>query len=74
MIKYLLVTLLFLLFGCTGTPKMSDELKNFNDFLGKEKAGTLSLAVESFQNFLSVNLFAIGIWLLAFSSLKIEIT
>ncbi|HET6245343.1 MAG TPA: hypothetical protein VFF35_12590 [Bacteroidia bacterium] len=53
--KCIIYTLIALILGCSDTTREDEKLKNFNEFLGKDKAEALDAAVESFQNFLKIN-------------------
>jgi hypothetical protein len=56
--KHLITIILILTFGCcqtTNDKNIDYKLKQFNDFLGKEKANALDKAVKSFEDFLINN-------------------
>ncbi len=52
--KCIIYTLIALILGCSDETR-EEELKFFNEFLGKDKAEALDAAVESFHFFLKVN-------------------
>jgi hypothetical protein len=44
-----------LILGCADTTRVNEDLNNFNEFLGNDKAEALNQAVESFHSFLDIN-------------------
>ena len=46
---------IFIGFPSYGQSNINQDLKNFNEFLGKERSAALDKAIESYEKFLKVN-------------------
>ena len=51
----IIYSFIVLILGCAETTRINEDLKDFNEFLGKDKAEALDQIVESFHHFLLIN-------------------